>query len=39
MTNDQYADLSNSGVFEKINKILGTLIDEYEDESIKGQKI
>jgi hypothetical protein len=39
LTNDQYADLSNSGVFEKINKILGTLIDEYEDESIKGQKI
>ncbi|WP_433899483.1 hypothetical protein [Pseudomonas sp. PSE1(2024)] len=38
LTNNQYADLSNSGAFEKINKTLGTLIDEYEDESIKGRK-
>jgi len=38
LTNDQYADLSNSGVIEKINQTLGTLIDEYEDESIKGRK-
>lgn len=38
LTNDQYADLSKSGVIEKINQTLGTLIDEYEDESIQGQK-
>lgn len=37
LSEEQYAQLSQSGVIEKINPSLGKLIDEYEDESIQGQ--
>lgn len=37
LSEEQYAQLSQSGIIEKINSSLGKLIDEYEDESIQGQ--
>ncbi|WP_085586514.1 MULTISPECIES: hypothetical protein [unclassified Pseudomonas] len=37
LTEETFRELSNTGLFDKLNSELGKIIDEYEDESIQDQ--
>lgn len=34
LSQEQFLELWNSGVFDEVNALIGTLIDDYEDESV-----